>query len=59
MERKADLMKVNKMNDNKADKTDLNKTNNLIDNLNERVKHLSVLLTELAGSLEPIKNTLD
>ena len=36
----------------KIDRFELTNSNDLIESLNDRVKHLSVLLTELTGSLK-------
>ena len=50
---------VNKLNDAKATKEELMQTNALIENLNERVKHISILQNELAIMLEPIRNSVN
>ena len=49
---------VNQISEKKANETDLKFTQSLIDSLNHRLKHLSVLQNELALSLEPVKNTI-
>ena len=46
------------MDDLKADKESLDKTNALIENLNDKVKHLSIIQNELALSLAPINKNI-
>lgn len=43
LERKAEIHHITKIEDKKADKEALAKTNKLIESLNERLKHLSNL----------------
>lgn len=59
LERKAEIHHITKINEIKANKYDLAKTNDLIESLNERVKHLSNVQNELAITLEPIKNSMN
>lgn len=55
MNRKADKSTVNKMVEVKASKEELDDTHKMIENLNTRVKHLSILQNELASTLEPVR----
>ena len=55
---KADVKMIDVMNMKKANKTDLNATEELIENLNDRVKHISNLLQTLTTSILPIKSTI-
>ena len=43
------------MNIIKANKKDFDRAKRLIDNLNERVKHIATLQSEIAASLNPIR----
>ena len=45
---------LKKMDDHKADKTELNLTKVMIDNVNERLKHVSILQNELSTMLMPL-----
>ena len=59
LERKADLYMLAEMNAKKANKEEVSQTQSLIENLNQRVKHLSIVQYELARSLEPVKNSIN
>ena len=58
MGRKADMTVLNRLNEIKANRHELVKTNDVIDNLNERVKHMSVLQNELAEMLVPVRDSI-
>ena len=47
-----------KFNDLKATRQEMMYVHCLIESLNERVKHLSVVQTELASSLVPVSNSI-
>ena len=55
LRQKADLKMLDDMNIIKANKKDFDRAKRLIDNLNERVKHISTLQSEIARSLNPIR----
>ena len=57
--RKVDIHKQEEINDKKADKTELIETQNMLENLNDRVKHLANLQNELALNLEPVRNSIN
>ena len=42
----------------KANKVELKKTNEIIENLNDRVKHISIVQNELAEMLAPIRDSM-
>ena len=58
IDNKADIKMIDMINSKKANKTDLNATEDLIGNLNDRVKHISNLLQNVTNSILPIKNTI-
>ena len=49
---------IDKVNKNKASKMELAYTETLLNNLNDRVKHLSSLMSTLANSMLPVKNAI-
>jgi len=49
---------IDLINMKKANKADLSATEELIENLNDRVKHISNLLQTLTSSILPIRNTI-
>ena len=49
---------IDEVNMKKASKIELAHTESLIRNLNERVKHLSTLMSSLANSMLPVKNAI-
>jgi hypothetical protein len=55
LNRKADIELIERLQATKAPKTDLQETNGLIDACNLRIKHLSILMTELAKAFVPSK----
>ena len=59
LERKANISMVDQVVLIKADKEEVAHTNVLIENLNERLKYLSVVQNELASTLEPIRNSVN
>jgi hypothetical protein len=54
--KKADVEMVNALNKAKVNNQELKHTNFMIDNLNDRVKHLSSILTDMAQNLIINKN---
>ena len=58
MDRKVDKNMLAQMSDTKASKEELKQTNSLIDSLNERMKHLSVVHTQLAGTFDPVRESM-
>ena len=58
IENKADVRMLEEITSVKASKEELASTEGMIQNLNERVKHLSGLLATLAYNIIPIKTTL-
>ena len=56
---KADLKMVNLMEIDKASRKELDEARNLIDSLNNRVKHLANLLNEISESIRPVRDSLD
>ena len=58
MDQKADKYLLTKMDEEKANKQDLASANTNINELNDRIKHLSVIQTKFATLLEPIRNTI-
>jgi hypothetical protein len=58
IDNKADIKMIDLMNSKKVDKTDLQQTEELIENLNYRVKHISNLLQTITSTILPIKNTI-
>lgn len=56
---KVDLKLFDKINSIKAEKEDIGEVKELIESLNERVKHLSIIQHEIAHSLSPIKNSIN
>ena len=55
MAKKAEKKIVDEINAAKPNNEDVEEAKVLIDKLNERVKHVSVLLGEIANSLNPIR----
>ena len=51
IDEKAEKIRVQKLDENKASREELSKTNHLIENLNERMKHLANVQHEFAGTL--------
>lgn len=58
-DRKADIEMINELNQFKATKTQIEETKKLIDNLNFRLKHISIVQREIATLLEPSKNSFN
>jgi len=58
MGKKADIELINRLNEQKATKVEVLETHDLIESLNLRVKHISVMQSELADLLKPIKNNI-
>lgn len=54
-DKKADMEMITMLNDQKVNNTDLAQTRYTIENLNERVKHLSVIQSEMANYLSSFK----
>ena len=54
----VDVKDLKDLSETKVDKEELCQTKTLINNLNERVKHLSNLLNALASSLIPLRTQL-
>lgn len=50
LDRKADLELINRLQDSKATKSEVKYQNALLEALNTRIKHLSILLAEIASS---------
>ena len=50
LDRKADLELINRLQDSKATKNEVKYQNALLEALNTRIKHLSILLAEIASS---------
>ena len=59
LENKAGAEDVNKLQYSKASRGELEETKKLIQNLNERVKHLANVQHEFAGSLQPVSNEIN
>ena len=57
MDRKADLEILRRVNDSKANKTDVDKMAQMIDEINSKIKHISVYNQELAQVLIPAKES--
>ena len=57
LDRKADLELINRLQDSKATKSEVKYQNALLEALNTRIKHLSILLAELASSQVPGKTS--
>ena len=55
LNRKADIELIERLQATKAPKTDLETTNSLIDACNLRIKHISIVMTELAKAFVPSK----
>ena len=55
---KADMQAIDLINRNKAGKDELANTEGLLENLNDRVKHLASVTHKLATSLLPVKNQI-
>lgn len=55
IDRKADIELIDRLESTKAQKTDVQVTNSLIECLNGRLKHMSILVTELARANVPSK----
>lgn len=55
VDRKADIELIEKLQQTKAQKTELAVTNSLIDQLHGRLKHMSILVAELAKASIPSK----
>ena len=53
-ERKANLNMVKKLDEEKADRTELNVTKVMIENVNDRLKHVSIIQNELSTILKPL-----
>ena len=49
---------INRLNEIKVNRHELFKTNDVIDNLNDRVKHISVLQNQLAEMLVPVRDSI-
>ena len=49
---------IRKLNDMKANRLELKKTNEIIENLNDRMKHISIVQNELAEMLKPIRDSI-
>ena len=58
IDNKADLKMVENLNQVKATKDDIAATEQLIGNLNDRVKHISNLLQCFTKTMLPIKNAM-
>ena len=58
LNRKVDVSAIDSLHEIKADKEDIDQTRDLIDSLNNRVKHLSVIFHEMAGALMPVRNSI-
>ena len=58
MNRKVDVTVFDSVCEIKADREDIDQTRDLIDSLNNRLKHLSVILHEMAGALMPVRNSI-
>ena len=58
IDNKADIKMIDVMNSKKANKTDIYATEELIESLNDRVKHIANLLQNVTNSILPIKNTI-
>ena len=59
LERKADIGMVAKVDDLKASKQELQQSKAMVESLNDRVKHLSILQQELASLLMPIRESMN
>ena len=57
LDRKADIILLQSVQEAKANKTDLEECLHLIDNVHERLKHLSIVQVEIARSMIPQKTT--
>ena len=55
LDRKADLEIVRRVNDSKANKIDMDNVGQMINEINEKIKHISVYNQELANILLPQK----
>lgn len=55
---KADLIVVKDLEKVTCRRNEIEETKELIVNLNDRVKHLSILQSELASSINPLKNKI-
>ena len=58
MENKADIKLLEKVNQVKASKAELATTEMLITNLNDRLKHLSSVMNNLAGCMLPVQKQM-
>ena len=58
LDRKVDKNMLAQMSDSKASKEDLIYTNSLVDSLNERMKHLSVVHSQLVSTFEPVRESM-
>ena len=59
LERKADADSVDKLNTEKATRQEMEFTHSLIESLNSRLKHLSIVQTEMASSLVPVQHSIN
>ena len=57
LDRKADLELIRRINNVKADKTELSDYNDILDGFNHKIRHISVFTSELALMLMPEKET--
>ena len=55
LDRKADLELIRRINNVKADKTELNEYQDILDGFNHKIRHISVFTSELANILMPEK----
>ncbi len=55
MDRKAELRDIDRLNDLKANKDQIKQVESLINALNTRMKHMSILQAEIAKSAVPNK----
>ena len=53
LDRKADLELINRLQDDKAERTDILDFNTKISDINDKLRHMSVLTTELTSCLMP------
>jgi len=58
VENKADIKMIDKVMDIKASKDELANTEAMLENLNDRVKHISNLFSTFTTSMLPYKNTI-
>jgi len=55
---KADKTLLTRIEELKATRAELGETNSLIVNLNERIKHLSIIQNSIVSQLEPVSNSI-